>query len=70
MYPSVPHEHDKYAADGPPIHSPGGPYIPPYVISSSVRSQGLAVPWSTGLCHCCDDPVNCMYIEINRSAHF
>ncbi|KAH9616180.1 hypothetical protein KSS87_001432 [Heliosperma pusillum] len=27
---------------------------------STGRVGGLAGPWSTGLCHCCDDPANCL----------
>lgn len=68
-------EHYKYAADhnhhhvhipnpvpdASGLNSPNlaGTYAPPYiytVLSNSVRARGN---WSTGLCHCCDDPANC-----------
>ncbi|KAL9245786.1 hypothetical protein vseg_019396 [Gypsophila vaccaria] len=36
--------------------APVQPYAPHY---NSSTSGGMA-PWSTGLCHCCDDPANCL----------
>jgi len=68
MYPLV-HDHEKQAgyqhhpaplpASGHPntSHSPQ-PYAPPY-IASGVRAHAVPGKWSTGLCHCCDDPANC-----------
>ncbi|XP_062177682.1 cell number regulator 9-like [Alnus glutinosa] len=69
MYPLV-HDHEKQAGDqhhpapfpasGHPntSHSPQ-PYAPPY-IASGVRAHAVPGKWSTGLCHCCDDPANCL----------
>ncbi|XP_062175942.1 protein PLANT CADMIUM RESISTANCE 2-like isoform X1 [Alnus glutinosa] len=71
MYPPV-HDHEKQAGDqhhpapfpasGHPntSHSPQ-PYAsaPPY-IASGVRAHAVPGRWSTGLCHCCDDPANCL----------
>ncbi|KAJ7967453.1 putative Plant cadmium resistance 2 [Quillaja saponaria] len=61
-------EHDKYSAErqpgsvpasGVPDYSPAQPYVPPY-ISSRSRAPGFTRQWSTGLCHCCDNPANCL----------
>ncbi|KAJ7946043.1 putative Plant cadmium resistance 2 [Quillaja saponaria] len=66
MYPAV-HEHEKYAAESHPgsVHasgvqdySPAQAYVPPY-ISPHVRAPRVTRQWSTGLCHCCDNPANC-----------
>lgn len=35
----------------------GQPFSSHYNSSSVIRNT---VPWSTGLCHCCDDPANCL----------
>ncbi|XVF15568.1 hypothetical protein REPUB_Repub09cG0165500 [Reevesia pubescens] len=32
--------------------------IPP---SHNSAFNGTATSWSTGLCHCCDDPANCLF---------
>jgi hypothetical protein len=70
MYPPV-HDLEKQAGDqhhpapfpasGHPntSHSPQ-PYAsaPPY-IATGVRAHAVPGRWSTGLCHCCDDPANC-----------
>ncbi|KAL2906212.1 Cell number regulator 1 [Bienertia sinuspersici] len=34
-------------------------YASRYNGGSSAAGRGT-VPWSTGLCHCCDDPANCL----------
>lgn len=66
MYPTAP-EYDKHAAEhypgavpvsGTPNTAPPQPYAPPY-IHYGRPVHGGAVKWSTGLCHCCDDPANC-----------
>ncbi|XP_010269384.1 PREDICTED: cell number regulator 1-like [Nelumbo nucifera] len=44
MYPSYP-----YAKQGVPV-----PVPPP------LQAPGAPGPWSTGLCHCCDDPAICL----------
>ncbi|KDP42302.1 hypothetical protein JCGZ_01626 [Jatropha curcas] len=38
---------------------PPQPYYPSYD-STSLPRPGAPGKWSTGLCHCCDDPANCM----------
>ncbi|KAF5444384.1 hypothetical protein F2P56_036866 [Juglans regia] len=67
MYPSAPPEYDKHAAEhypgavpvsGTPNTAPPQLYAPPY-IHYGRPVHGGAVKWSTGLCHCCDDPANC-----------
>ncbi|XP_024029006.1 protein PLANT CADMIUM RESISTANCE 2 [Morus notabilis] len=69
MYPSAPDDQypqEKHAADGRP--SPGiipnpsmaQPYHAPYIPRLQVPAAAAAGRWSTGLCHCCDDPANCM----------
>lgn len=72
MYPSAPNDHERYTADGhpSPVPAPGylghnhsEPYVPPYNITRT-SSIDLGVAWSTGLCHCCDDPGNCKYIKV------
>ena len=51
-------DNPKYAPQGYPMNiSTGQPY-PPYI--SSATAIATATRWSTGLCHCCDDPANCL----------
>ncbi|PON69106.1 PLAC8 motif-containing protein [Parasponia andersonii] len=64
MYPTAPdhHQHDqKYSSPGviqnPSLAQPAY-HAPPYI--ARVQVPGAAGKWSTGLCHCCDDPANCM----------
>ncbi|XP_062177681.1 cell number regulator 2-like [Alnus glutinosa] len=71
MYPPV-HDHEKRAGDQPhpaPFPASGHPNTshspPPYVsappyIETGVRAHAVPGRWSTGLCHCCDDPANCL----------
>lgn len=54
MYPPPSYDNAKYSqgyADAMNI-----PPIQPYPPSS----LGTGTRWSTGLCHCCDDPANCL----------
>ncbi|KAL5705759.1 hypothetical protein ACHQM5_024017 [Ranunculus cassubicifolius] len=55
MYLSEPQDHGKYGSGD--VHTP--PVRAPPVHTPSLRVRGYAEPWSTGLCHCCDDPANC-----------
>ncbi|XP_009403093.2 cell number regulator 1 [Musa acuminata AAA Group] len=61
MYPShSPHLHDKYGMTIPvpvPPESHSSPYTP---AAMPGRARGSITPWSTGLCHCMDDPGNCL----------
>ncbi|KAL5541098.1 hypothetical protein UlMin_043384 [Ulmus minor] len=65
MYPTVPdhdhhvNDHEKYGGDRHPSPAIAQPayHAAPYI--SRVPS-GVAGEWSSGLCHCCDDPANCM----------
>ncbi|XP_047339424.1 cell number regulator 1-like [Impatiens glandulifera] len=48
------HQHNKYASQGVPGNAPS------YVFTGVQSSTNSASRhWSTGLCHCCDDPANC-----------
>uniref|UniRef100_A0A7N0TES8 POS2 n=1 Tax=Kalanchoe fedtschenkoi TaxID=63787 RepID=A0A7N0TES8_KALFE len=68
MYPSMAEDGDptsqKYIAPPPtagmPRRSPAGfyPPPPPYVPSHLRSRHHTGAIWSTGLCHCCDDPAN------------
>ncbi|KAA8547217.1 hypothetical protein F0562_003627 [Nyssa sinensis] len=63
MYSSS-HDNGKYASHGYPAAmniATRQPYPSPYA-SAGVRLPGpaAAMPWSTGLCHCFDDPANCL----------
>ncbi|KAK1288714.1 Cell number regulator 1 [Acorus calamus] len=68
MYPSAPHEYGKYGAGASPVPTPPAgiqqPYYaaPPYVAPTSRGGSRNVLPgqWSTGLCHCCDEPSNCL----------
>nr|AFM43804.1 fruit weight 2.2-1 protein [Dimocarpus longan] len=65
MYPSVNDAHgcstdglpSPVPPSGIPSTGPGQPYAPPPPYIARVRVQ--AGQWSTGFCHCCDDPANC-----------
>lgn len=72
MYPAVGEQDESYEAHhshpsyivpvvAPPTY--GRPHIPSYAppyISNSVRGPMIRTQrWSTGLCHCLDDPGNC-----------
>ncbi|XP_057957897.1 cell number regulator 1-like isoform X2 [Malania oleifera] len=63
MYASAQQDYGKFepqgypAAAGGPLSyptAPDQPHPPPYISSTAVATR-----WSTGLCHCCDDPANC-----------
>ncbi|RRT70988.1 hypothetical protein B296_00035986 [Ensete ventricosum] len=60
MYPSLsPHLHDKYGMTIP-VPVPPESHSSPYTSSAMPgRARGSITPWSTGLCHCMDDPGNC-----------
>ncbi|XP_010028478.2 protein PLANT CADMIUM RESISTANCE 2 [Eucalyptus grandis] len=70
MYPS-PNEPPKYSVEGHPGHHvPTSGYpnpmtssvqavAPPYP-ASNFQPHAAAGKWSTNLCHCCDDPANCI----------
>ncbi|GKV22525.1 hypothetical protein SLEP1_g32389 [Rubroshorea leprosula] len=69
MYPTV-HDTHRYSAEGHPVtipasgvpeHSPAPPYAPPYITATTSLPRALPAQgqWTTGLCHCFDDPVNC-----------
>ncbi|RXH99821.1 hypothetical protein DVH24_021623 [Malus domestica] len=53
-------------SSAPGLNSPAGSvptYAPPYIYtvqSNSVPAVPARGNWSTSLCHCCDDPENCM----------
>ncbi|KAJ6907510.1 cell number regulator 1-like [Populus alba x Populus x berolinensis] len=56
MHPPIYQDNPKYAPQGYPMNiSTRQPY-PPYISSATAT----ATRWSTGLCHCCDDPANCL----------
>ena len=63
MYPPA-HGYEKRAGEHhipPPFPASAPPQrynAPPY-IASVVQPYVVAGRWSTGLCHCCDDPANC-----------
>ncbi|KAL6213421.1 hypothetical protein ACLB2K_012868 [Fragaria x ananassa] len=71
MYPTAP-DHENYAGHDHDHHVPGHEvpdlsphgvgrvYAPPYVVSTGHSARHVGGEWSTGLCHCCDDPANCM----------
>ena len=47
-----------------PVYGPTtAPYVPPY-ISVNMRATVSTRWWSTGLCHCLDDPANYKKSEI------
>ncbi|XP_074308772.1 protein PLANT CADMIUM RESISTANCE 7-like isoform X2 [Silene latifolia] len=51
------------SAPNPPTNiAQGQPYPSQYNNYSTGRGGGSngSIPWSTGLCHCCDDPANCL----------
>lgn len=71
MYPTAP-DHEKYAGDhdhhipaghvpapGLSPHGVARVYAPPYIVSTARSSRHVGGAWSSGLCHCCDDPANC-----------
>eukprot|EP00258_Populus_trichocarpa_P021570 XP_024437589.1 protein PLANT CADMIUM RESISTANCE 2 [Populus trichocarpa] len=65
MYPPV-NDQPRYPVDvhqGPMLVS-GAPTPNPmytYALHMAVgHAPGVARKWSTGLCHCCDDPANCL----------
>ncbi|KAJ6288639.1 CELL NUMBER REGULATOR 1 [Salix viminalis] len=56
MHPPISQGNAKYPPQGYPMNiSTRQPY-PPYTSSATA----YAARWSTGLCHCCDDPANCL----------
>nr|DAD41250.1 TPA_asm: hypothetical protein HUJ06_015573 [Nelumbo nucifera] len=69
MYPSAPHNQGAYTpeAHGGPVPASGVPHTPPtqayaagYIARNTpFKAPAVGMPWSTGLCHCCDDPANC-----------
>ncbi|XP_060193608.1 cell number regulator 2-like [Lycium barbarum] len=64
MYPSVHQDYGKFS--GTEGYHPGPmkqPYAPPYASAAGMPVHSPAAttaPWSTGLCHCFDDPANCL----------
>ncbi|BFG41806.1 hypothetical protein CerSpe_280800 [Prunus speciosa] len=73
MYPTAPPDDEKYPADhnhqniANPVPVPGlnnpsvlRTYTPPPYAYNTQPSGHVRGNWSTGLCHCCDDPANCM----------
>ncbi|KAI4330286.1 hypothetical protein MLD38_028586 [Melastoma candidum] len=52
----------KYAAHGLPasMSIPTQPCPPLYMAGPRVTPSGAVTPWSSGLCHCFDDPQNCL----------
>ncbi|XP_010269371.1 PREDICTED: protein PLANT CADMIUM RESISTANCE 2-like [Nelumbo nucifera] len=70
MYPSAPHNQGAYTpeAHGGPVPASGVPHTPPtqayaagYIARNTpFKAPAVGMPWSTGLCHCCDDPANCV----------
>lgn len=67
MYPTAPdHENEKYSRPGvipnPSVAQPANYHVPPYITRVHVPAAGgPGNKWSSGLCHCCDDPANCKY---------
>lgn len=57
MYPSTYDGGAKYASHGFPGPMNISSCPPPY---GTTAARGTAAQWSTGLCHCCDDPANCL----------
>ncbi|PPD96858.1 hypothetical protein GOBAR_DD06126 [Gossypium barbadense] len=57
MYTSS-HGNPKHAPAGHPTAPMNLP--PPSHVSPFRGSAASASSWSTGLCHCCDDPANCL----------
>ncbi|XP_058089348.1 protein PLANT CADMIUM RESISTANCE 3-like [Magnolia sinica] len=69
MYPSNPQAYEKYGPETHPIPVPMPPSTghptapmqnysaPPYM---NVQARHGSGQWSSGLCHCCDDPANCL----------
>lgn len=79
MYPSAPDDQypqEKHAADRRPIPglipnpSMAQPYHAPYIPRLQVPAAAAAGRWSTGLCHCCDDPANCTYFLTETHLRF
>ena len=59
-------DREMYGADGHVGHAttPGFPnpsLAPPYAAPYVVQYPDGTIRWSTGLCHCTDDPGNCKY---------
>lgn len=53
-----------FPASGLPNISPTQHYARPYVqTGSGALAHGVAGRWSTGLCHCFDDPANCKHLK-------
>lgn len=71
MYPPTHHYADGHpgsiAATGLPENIPKQPYVPHPLLSPHVVAGRVPGRWSTGLCHCCDDPANCMAIYSNSA---
>lgn len=81
MYPTVPHDERHYPGisnTNIQLNIPPQAYAaqPEYIVSGRPTYGGVG-KWSTGLCHCCDDPANCeisnpiflnhQFLEINIS---
>lgn len=57
MYPPVDDVHGHSPGGLPASGIPSAP-PPPYMVPR-LRIPGHGGQWSTGFCHCCDDPANC-----------
>lgn len=58
------------AAPALPNPTPPPPPPPPYAAPYVVQYPGGTIRWSTGLCHCTDDPVNCKCLRIQLPFHY
>ncbi|KAL6218808.1 hypothetical protein ACLB2K_012017 [Fragaria x ananassa] len=61
-YPGHDHDHHIPAGQVPAMSPHGVPrvYAPPHVVNTVRSTRHVGGEWSTGLCHCCDDPANCL----------
>ncbi|KAK4712216.1 hypothetical protein R3W88_006729 [Solanum pinnatisectum] len=62
MYPTVHQDNGKFSGEG---FNPGPmkqPYVPPPHYASAPGAT--TARWSTGLCHCFDDPANCLVTSV------
>lgn len=71
MYPTVPHDERHYPGisnTNIQLNTPPQAYAaqPEYIVSGRPTYGGVG-KWSTGLCHCCDDPANCENLKPHLS---